>query len=188
MREIYLRLPRWNYSEDERRLWILDQAVNDRGVAIDLDLVQSARRAVAETQASLAEQLQRLTDGALMSANQRDAVLTYIYDTYDLRLDDLQGSTLDQLIADPDTPEGLRTLLRLRSAAATTSVAKYDALHRSTSSDGRLRGTLQFCGAARTGRWAGRLFQPQNLKRSTLSTEEIEGFIEALKLNVEDII
>jgi DNA polymerase len=105
-----------------------------------------------------------------------------------MRLDDLQGSTVDQLIADPDTPEGLRTLLRLRSAAATTSVAKYDALHRSTSSDGRLRGTLQFCGAARTGRWAGRLFQPQNLKRSTLSTEEIEGFIEALKLNVEDII
>lgn len=188
MREIYRRLPRWNYTEDERRLWILDQTINDRGVAIDLDLVQSARRAVAETQASLAEQLQRLTDGALMSANQRDAVLTYIYDTYDLRLDDLQGSTVDQLIADPDTPEGLRTLLRLRSAAATTSVAKYDALHRSTSSDGRLRGTLQFCGAARTGRWAGRLFQPQNLPRPSLRQPEIDGAIAAIKAEVEDLL
>ena len=188
MREIYRRLPRWNYTEEERQLWILDQRINDRGVAIDLDLVQSARRAVAETQASLAEQLQRLTDGALMSANQRDAVLTYIYDTYDVRLDDLQGSTVDQLIADPDTPEGLRTLLRLRSAAATTSVAKYDALHRSTSSDGRLRGTLQFCGAARTGRWAGRLFQPQNLPRPSLRQPEIDGAIAAIKAEVEDLL
>ena len=188
MREIYRRLPRWNYTEAERQLWILDQTINDRGVAIDLELVQSARRAVAETQASLAEQLQVLTDGALMSATQRDALLTYIYDTYDVRLDDLQGSTVDQMIADPDTPEGLRTLLRLRSAAATTSVAKYAALHRATSSDGRLRGTLQFCGAARTGRWAGRLFQPQNLPRPSLSQPEIDTAIAAIKAEVEDLL
>jgi DNA polymerase len=188
MREVYKKLPRWNCTDTERRVWLLDQQINDAGVAIDGVLVEEAQRAVGEAQERLAQAVQQLTDGRVSAATQRDALLSYIYDTYDVQLDDLTGATVDQLLADPETPPSLRQLLRLRSSAATTSVAKYAALSRATSSDGRLRGTLQYCGASRTGRWAGRLFQPQNLPRSALKPEQVEIAIGALKAGAETLI
>jgi DNA polymerase len=105
-----------------------------------------------------------------------------------VRLDDLTGATVDQLLADPETPGELRQLLRLRAAAATTSTAKYTALSRATSGDGRLRGALQYCGASRTGRWAGRLFQPQNLPRAALDPEQVEIAIEAMRAGAETLL
>lgn len=95
---------------------------------------------------------------------------------------------MERRIADPDLPDALRELLRVRLAATTTSTSKYKTLVKAVSSDGRLRGTLQFCGASRTGRWAGRIFQPQNLYRPTMSPEEIEEGIELLKLDCADLI
>jgi DNA polymerase len=188
MREIYKKLPRRNVTDTERQVWLLDQSINDRGVAIDTGLVRAAQRAVDEAQDRLAKAVQRLTDGRVTAATQRDALLSYIFDTYDVRLDDLTGATVDQLLADPETPGELRQLLRLRAAAATTSTAKYTALARSTSSDGRLRGGLQYCGASRTGRWAGRLFQPQNLPRAALDAEQVEIAIEAMRAGAETLL
>lgn len=188
MREIYKKLPRRNVTDTERQVWLLDQKINDRGVAIDTGLVRAAQRAVDEAQDRLAKAVQRLTDGRVAAATQRDALLSYIFDTYDVRLDDLTGATVDQLLADPETPGELRQLLRLRAAAATTSTAKYTALARSTSSDGRLRGGLQYCGASRTGRWAGRLFQPQNLPRAALDAEQVEIAIEAMRAGAETLL
>ena len=72
-------------------------------------------------------------------------------------------------------------LLNVRLQASSTSTSKYKVLKRGTSADGRLRGTLQFDGASRTGRWAGRLFQPQNLPRPSLKQPMIDAGIEALK-------
>ncbi len=77
----------------------------------------------------------------------------------------MQRSTLERRMADPDLPSAVKELLAIRLQASTTSTSKYKSLMKGVSSDGRLRGTLQFCGASRTGRWAGRLFQPQNLPR-----------------------
>lgn len=76
----------------------------------------------------------------------------------------------------------------MRLQASTTSTAKYNVLIRSTSSDGRLRGTKQFNGAGRTGRWAGRLFQPDNLPRPTMKDAAIELGIEALKADAADLV
>ncbi|BEO04316.1 hypothetical protein SMQC13_20430 [Serratia marcescens] len=100
----------------------------------------------------------------------------------------MQKSTLERRINDPDLPAPLRELLTIRLAACTTSTSKYKALMKGISSDGRLRRTLQFCGTSRTGRWAGRLFQPQNLPRPTLDQEQIDQGIEALKLGVADLV
>ncbi|KOP32077.1 DNA polymerase I, partial [Xenorhabdus sp. GDc328] len=91
-------------------------------------------------------------------------------------------------IADPDLPVALRELLTIRLQASTTSTSKYKALMNGISADGRLRGTLQFCGASRTGRWAGRLFQPQNLPRATLNQATIDTGIEALKSDCADLL
>jgi DNA polymerase len=101
---------------------------------------------------------------------------------------DLQGSTVERMLEDPDMPDALRELLRIRLQATTTSTSKYKSLDKGTSADGRLRGVLQFNGAARTGRWAGRLFQPQNLPRPTLKEHQIEAGIEAIKVGCVDLV
>lgn len=178
MRAIYKKLPKWN---DERELWLLDQKINDRGVAIDMDLVRAAMRAIDTEQARLAEQTKDMTLGMVDSATQRDRMLEHILEAFGVSLEDLRASTVEQMLDDESLSPELRELLRVRLQATTSSTAKYAALERAVSSDGRLRGTLQFCGASRTGRWAGRLFQPQNLKRPDVHAEVIEAGIAALK-------
>lgn len=100
----------------------------------------------------------------------------------------MQKSTIERRIADPDLPPAVKELLSIRLQASMTSTSKYKALIRCVSADNRLRGTLQFCGAPRTGRWAGRLFQPQNLTRPSLPQPDIDFGIEALKAGCADLV
>ncbi|WP_236673850.1 DNA polymerase I [Ralstonia syzygii] len=188
MRVIDKKLPSWNCQGDELALWHLDQQINDRGVAVDTDLANVAIQAVERAQKILASRTRELTDGAVQAATQRDALLRHLVEAYGIDLPDMQQSTLERRVGDPDLPPELRELLAIRLQASTTSTAKYKTLARAVSSDGRLRGTLQFNGASRTGRWAGRLFQPQNLRRPTLDQEDIDLGIEALKGDCEDLL
>jgi DNA polymerase len=188
MREVHRRLPVWNYRGAELDLWHLDQVVNDRGVAIDLPLVHAAIRAVDAAQVDLAARTVEMTDGQVASTTQRDALLQHVLEAYGVDLPDLQMSTLERRIADPDLPLELRELLAVRLQASTTSTSKYRTLAHGTSADGRLRGTLQFNGASRTGRWAGRLFQPQNIARGTVHGRMLEIGIEAIKAGAADLV
>lgn len=188
MRAVHQRLPQWNYRGAELALWHLDQRINDRGVAIDQDLVRSAIEAVQLEQVALAKRTQAMTHGQVESTTQRDVLLAHILESYGVDLPDLQMATLERRIADPDLPLELRELLAVRLQASTTSTSKYKTLQRGTSADGRLRGTLQFNGASRTGRWAGRLFQPQNLPRPSLPQHEIEAGLDALKAGCADLV
>lgn len=188
MRECHRRMPVWNYRGAELDLWHLDQRINDRGVAMDVPLAQAAVRAVDVAQAELAKRTQELTDGQVASATKRDQLLLHILESYGVDLPDLQMSTLERRIADPDLPPALRELLAVRLQASTTSTSKYKTLIKGTSADGRLRGILQFNGAGRTGRWAGRLFQPQNLPRPALKQDAIESGIDALMAGCADLV
>lgn len=182
MREVHRIVPKWNYPNraQELALWHLDQRINDRGVAIDVELAKAAVRAVDIAQAELRDRTVDITNGEVESATKRDKMLEHVLAEYGVDLPDMQMATLERRIADPDLPEGLRELLRIRLQASTTSTSKYKTLMRCVSSDKRLRGLLQFCGAIRTGRWAGRLWQPQNLPRPSLKQSDIELGIEAL--------
>ena len=184
MREVYKRLPKVNWTPAEQALWRLDQTINDRGVQIDLDLAHAALRAAKEAGERLAVQAKDMTDGAVPSATQRDALLTYLRDVMGVDVEDLRKGTLAALLK-TDVPDDVRELLEVRLQAAATSPAKYRVLTRATSEDGRLRGTIQYCGAARTGRFGGRLFQPQNLPRPSLKQPMIDAGIEAIKLGME---
>lgn len=167
MRAIGTRLPSWNYrpGHPELALWHLDQRINDRGVAVDLELADAAIAAVAREQKRLKADVVDQTDGLVTNASQRDNLLAYICAEYGVDLPDMKADTLRRRVEDPLLPEGVRLLLNIRLEATKTSTAKYKALVAATSADGRLRNTLQFAGAQRTARWAGRIFQPQNLSR-----------------------
>ena len=182
MREVDKRLPQWNYRAFELDLWHLDQAINDRGFQVDTDLAHAAIRAVEQTKRLYALETIDITDGKVQSATQRDALLNYMLETYQIALPDLQAATIERYLRDPELPEPVRELLTIRAQASSTSTSKYKTLVNAVSHDGRLRGTLQFNGASRTGRWAGRLFQPQNIPRGTIKDpEELERGIVALK-------
>ncbi len=190
MRWIYGKLPKWNYRAGERKLWELDQRINDRGIAVDLDLAHAALASSDRLQDTLAERTRDLTMGEVKAATQRDAMLLHILTSYGIDLPDLKGATVDAMLEKAaDLPDTLRELLVVRSQASKTSTSKYKRLIQATSSDGRLRGLLQFCGATRTGRWAGRTFQPQNLARVPKHIKKVYDFaIDAIKGDAVDLL
>lgn len=187
MREIFRKCPKWNYKGSELALWHLDQKINDRGVCVDLGLAKAAIETVKIEQARLKALGQEMTGydplagTGVESLRKRDKLLEYILADYGIVLPDLKKDTLERRVEDPDLPIELRNLLAVRLMASTASTAKYNALVRGVSSDGRLRGLMQFCGASRTGRWAHKLFQPGNMPRPDMDHDDILTGIEAIK-------
>ena len=190
MREVHRRLPKWNYRDGgtELALWHLDQRVNDRGFAVDLDLAAAAIYAVSVEAARLKQATVDLTDGQVSSPSKRDDLLVHILMEYGVELPDMKADTLRRRMEDPELPEAVKLLLSIRLEATKTSTAKYKALVNATSDDGRLRNTLQFAGAQRTARWAGRIFQPQNMPRPDMQQDDIDLGIEALKAGCAPLI
>lgn len=191
MRNAYKKMPRWNYPDNPREyaLWCLDQKINDRGVTVDADMARAAVDAAAAVRKYLNEQVAEDTDGAITNLRQRDPFLTHVTEAFGIDLPDLRKATLERRLEDPSLPEEVKELLRARLFASAASVAKYKSLLASVCLDGRLRGTLQFCGAARTGRWAGRLFQPQNIPRTSKKWKKIvKRFIRELVAGAADLI
>jgi DNA polymerase len=167
MRAIHAKIPKWNFPNNKRELafFKLDRLLNQRGMQMDTELARGAVRAIDRAQKGHAARTQELTDGEVQKATQRDKLLKHLLAEYNIDLPDLKKSTLERRINDPDLPDPLRELLAIRLEATMTSSSKYKTLLRGVSSDGRLRGLMQFCGANRTGRVAHRLFQPGNMPR-----------------------
>lgn len=189
MREIDRRLPSWNYKpgHPELALWHLDQRINDRGFAVDLELAAGATAAAAREKERLKDKVYEASLGDLTNVSRRDELLRHIVEFYGVTLPDLKADTLKRRLEDPELPEGVKLLLSIRLEATKTSTAKYKALTNATSEDGRLRNTLQFAGAQRTARWAGRVFQPQNMPRPDMKQDQIDLGVEALKAGVADL-
>lgn len=188
MRVLHKKLPMWNYTGFERELWELDQKINDRGFSVDVDLAEAAIDTIKVRQKILSKRTYNMTLGDVERTTQRDKLIDHIAKYYGIDFDNLRKATVEKALDDPDIPQALKDLLVVRLQASTTSTSKYAALIRSACRDGRLRGTLQFDGASRTRRWAGRLFQPQNLPRPTHDQDEIDFAIEAIKLRCLAIV
>ncbi len=188
MREVYRKVPKWNTTPAEVQLWQLDQRINRRGMCIDTELAQAALRAIEREQKHLSSRAHTLTDGYIAAATQRDRLLEFILAEYGYGLADMKGATVEKFLERANLEPELVELLTVRLRASTSSTAKYKTLLGSVSSDGRLRGTKQFCGASRTGRWSGKVFQPDNLPRPTMPNDEIEFGIDAMKADAEDML
>jgi len=153
MREIHKKLPRWNYPrQPELALWHLDQVINDRGVMIDREMGEAAIRAIKRAQASLSEQTADMTGGGLESTTQVAAMIQFIFEEYGVHFNDLTKAQVSKAIDDPDIPEPVKDLLRVRQQASSSSTAKYKALLNRANADDRFRGGIQFAGASRTRR------------------------------------
>lgn len=177
MREVFHKLPRWGNSEFEDRVLELDQLINDRGFKVDVALAEAAIEAVEKHKAQLQEEAQRKYGGSLTGKDFLP-ILRELAPAH--RIYNAQKSTLNDLLADDDLPDDARTIIEMRLGAASTASTKYNPLLLGRSSDDRRRGCLQYGGAKRTLRWAGKGFQPQNLARGYYHDEELDKGISAL--------
>jgi DNA polymerase len=187
MRAVHKLMPRWN-DGIEAPVRLLDQRINERGFCVDTELASKAVTQLARVKKDLAEQTAFATGGAVSSATQVDKLIKYILAEYGVDLPNCQADTLERRLQDHDLPDPVRELLALRQASSKTSTGKYAALLKSVSSDGRLRQTMTYCGAPRTGRWAGKVFQPHNLPRRTMPAAEVEFGIASILADTVDLV
>ena len=163
-REIAQRLDRLPIPPQERRLWALDQRMMNRGIGVDTALIDAAIECDEDQRSRITTEAIELT--GLDNPNSRDQLLQWLQDQ-DSDIESLTAKSIPVLAANTDSAIG-RRVLELRQMLAKTSVSKYAAMRRTTCVDGRTRGLTQFYGANRTGRWAGRLVQVQNLPQNRL--------------------
>lgn len=147
-----------------QKQWELDLAINARGVAVDTSLVASAQAMDAKVRQGYIQEAQALT--GLENPNSVSQLLGWLTEQTEEAPSDLRKGTVSQLLKADILPDKMRRLLEIRQELGKTSNKKYDSLAVATCDDGRVRGLLQFYGANRTGRWAGRIVQPQNLPRT----------------------
>lgn len=148
MRAARRLMPQWNYRDKRVELWHLDCKINERGFAVDVELAEAAVRASDKERAELGRQVSEATDGAVANATQRDELLAHILAEYGVTLPDMQSDTLERRLEDPDLPEGVKDLIRIRLQASRNSAAKFKRLLKGVSKDGRLRGCAQFAAPA----------------------------------------
>lgn len=188
MRECHRRMPKWNWNDSAIAEWHLDQRINDRGFAVDLELTQAGVAASEKEKARLGARFVELTQGVVERPTQRAQFMAFLNERYGLDLDNTRSDTFLQLLKG-ELPADCAELMRLSIAANKTSTAKYAALDAAVSRDGRFRGGLQFAGAGRTRRWAGRVYQAQNLPaRGLPKALEVATYIDALKVGVHDLM
>lgn len=167
-REIDRKLSVYPMPAAEWRLWALDQEINDRGVRLDRQMVRQAIKADEQFKAKLTVEARELTK--LSNPNSLDQLKAWLT-SRGLTVPTLSAEDLPYLLDQVSDPDVLR-VLQLRQDLAKTSVNKYAAMTRTICADDRARGLLQFYGAARTGRHAGRLIQVHNLPRNNLDDLE----------------
>ena len=187
MREVYRKLPAFNRTAKERELQVLDATINMRGIGVDVEFAEAAIATAERAKKDIDKQVFKLTDGRVVTAGQRDALIQFFFDKYGWQLKDMRKSELEKRMEDPDIPAEMKELIGLRLMGTKTSVQKYKRVVQGAV-DGRLRGCMQFRGASRTGRISGRTFQPQNLPRHLIKSQaEIEEIIEDTKLGILEI-
>ncbi|EPV9997240.1 DNA polymerase [Salmonella enterica subsp. enterica serovar Kentucky] len=177
MREVYHSLPQWGNTEFENTVLAVDQRINDRGFYVDTALANAAIDAVTQHKIELQAEANAkwgvgLTGAAFLPTLRNLAPGHEILNA--------QKSTLNDLLADDDLPDDARTIIEMRLGASSTASTKYNPLLQGLSADGRRRGCLQYGGAKRTLRWAGKGFQPQNLARGHFSGDELNHGIDML--------
>lgn len=192
---IYQYLKAFEVPAKEQKLWEMDILMNANGVKVDKLLVDSVLRIDAESTEKLTDEAQKIT--GLDNPNSITQLKSWVESQIDEELPGLTKDDISDLLSRDNLPLKVKRVLEIRQQLGKTSVSKYAAMENAMCKDDRVRGLLQFYGANRTGRWAGRLVQVQNLPRNYINTLDDardlakKGNFEGLKLlygNVPDIL
>lgn len=204
-RAIWNRLRAYEMNETERAIWLLDREINSKGFPVNMAYVRNAVAVKNKIKGRMIARMNELT--GLSNSNSPAQLLPWLKE-HGYPFDDLKKGHIERAMErakkelaelgdnyramnpeEVERQEVYAEVLYLRSQSSKTSVTKYDALVRSVDTDGFLRNGFQFAGAGRTNRWAGRLFQAQNLARPDRKLEKmLEKAAEHLEvLDAEDI-
>ena len=162
--EIERRLSGFPVPADIEKQWQTDLRINARGVAVDMDMVHGAIKIGNDTRDQLMAEAVSIT--GLENPNSVAQLSGWLKDAGGLEFSDLRKDTVASALKMDGVTGDAERMLRIRQELGKTSTKKYDAIEAAVCADGRVRGLLQFYGANRTGRWAGRLVQVQNLPRT----------------------
>lgn len=162
--EILHRLENFPVPPELEKQWQTDVLINARGVAVDMDMVRGALWIGETTRDQLTDEA--VTLSGLDNPNSVKQLMQWLEEELDEELTDLRKDTVSRLLNGNLTNDTARRMLEIRQELGKTSTKKYNAIEAAVCADGRVRGLLQFYGANRTGRWAGRLVQVQNLPRT----------------------
>ena len=167
--EVYRRFTAFPVPDALQAEWVTDQKINRHGVLLDMDLVRGALRIDAAERQRLVQEASEIT--GLDNPNSRDQLLKWLNDNTNVEMEKLTKESVVEALAVAD--DTAARVLDIRRRMAKTSVKKYEMMEKAAGADNRVRGVLQFYGANRTGRWAGRLIQGQNLPRNYLKNLDL---------------
>lgn len=185
-RNIRKLLSKYKTTEKEKLLWDLDQEINDRGVGVDIDFIEKAIACDIQFSERMKAEAKELT--GLDNPNSTAQIKTWVSERVGHEVTSLTKDTIPGLIADTDD-ENVKKILELRLLMGKTSVKKYETMQIARCDDGRVRGLLQFYGANRTGRWAGRLVQVQNLPQNHISDlDDARNFVKSGNFDAVEIL
>ena len=185
---IQARLSKYPVPDSVWKEYHLDQEINDRGVGLDMELVRQAIQMDGRSRSELTQAMKELT--SLDNPNSVQQMKQWLADN-GVETDTLGKKAVAELLK--TAPQELQKVLTLRQQLAKSSVKKYQAMETAVCADGRARGMFQFYGANRTGRWAGRIIQMQNLPQNHLDDlSEARGLVraggfDALEMLYEDV-
>ena len=185
---VQARLAKYPVPDSAWDEYHIDQEINDRGVALDMELVRQAIQMDGRSRSELTQAMKELT--ALENPNSVQQMKQWLSDN-GMETDTLGKKAVSEMLK--TAPPELQMVLTLRQQLAKSSVKKYQAMETAVCADGRARGMFQFYGANRTGRWAGRIIQMQNLPQNHLEDlAEARGLVrcgdfEGVKMLYEDV-
>lgn len=165
--ETLKRLSAFPVPETEERLWQMDVRMNAFGVRVDTGLITGALMIDGISTQELTDEAVEIT--GLSNPNSTGQLLQWLTEQ-GVQMENLQKATVEETLTREALPKNVRRILEIRQQLGKTSVRKYTAMQTAKCEDDRIRGLTQFYGANRTGRWAGRLVQLQNLPRNYLKT------------------
>ena len=169
--EIEKRLSSIIIPDFVQKEWERDLIINSRGVAVDMDLVEGALDIDKTVHDRLVAEAMELS--GLNNPNSVAQLSLWLESQTGENISDLRKDTVAKMLAEKDNSPKVKRMLEIRQELGKTSTKKYDAIEAAVCKDGRVRGLLQFYGANRTGRWAGRLVQVQNLPRTYTNPLEL---------------
>ena len=177
--EIERRLSNFPVPPDVEKQWQTDLLINSRGVTVDMDMVQGALYIGDTTREKLMTEATNIT--GLENPNSIQQLMGWLEPRVDDMVTHLRKETVATMLANGTAKDEAARMLEIRQELGKTSTKKFDAIEAAVCHDGRVRGLLQFYGANRTGRWAGRLVQVQNLPRTYLNGELLPWVRETVK-------